>query len=499
MEYVIQNREPKLPLQYFEEISAIPRGSHNEAAVAAYVAQRAKELGLYLRHDEANNVVVKKPGSKGCESLPALMLQSHLDMVCEKNQDTVHDFMKDGIEFVVEGNVLRANGTTLGADNGGGVAFMLALMDADSDQFAHPPLEFLFTAGEEVGFTGAIALDCSDITARRMVGLDCGSEGTFCISSAGTQEIDLRIPYEYESRVGSWLNACLKIKVRGLKGGHSGGCITHELGNANKILGRVLHKLQEKMDLALIEIKGGLMFNAIPREADAIVAINSGCLQLAQDEVAKLNEIIRNELAFSDADVCIKTEIAAIAGSAEKGELDQMMSLNATKTIVNTLYLVHNGVYMMNMAIPGLPVTSSNMGVVSMKEDGVNINFMMRSSNRSVKEEQKARIIEVAKLCGVQQIAVSDWMPEWSFDPNSKMRETAKNVYKEMTGNEVVEHGGHGGLELGVLCDKMPGIDISSTGWNGGGAHTVTEWMDMDSYGRVYEFLKKLIEKLSEE
>lgn len=499
MEYVIKNREPKLPLQYFEEISAIPRGSHNEAAVAAYVAQRAKELGLYVRVDECNNVVVKKPGSKGCENQPALLMQAHLDMVCEKNQDTVHDFTKDGIELIVEGNVLRANGTTLGADNGGGVAYMLALMDADSDAFPHPPLEFLFTTAEEVGFDGALGLDCSDITARRMFGLDCGSEGVLCISSAGTQEIDLKIPYEYESRVGSWLNACLKIKVRGLKGGHSGGCITMELGNANKIMGRVLHHLKELMDVALIEIKGGLMFNAIPREADALIAINSGCLQLAQDEVAKLNEIIKNELAFSDAGVTIKAEVAAIAGSTEKGKYEKVMSLNASQTIIDTLYLAPNGVYMMNMAIPGLPVTSSNMGVVSMQEDGVNINFMMRSSSRSVKEDQKKKITEIAKLCGVKQIVYSDWMPEWDYNPDSPIRETTKALYKELTGEEMVEHGGHGGLELGVFCDKMPGMDIVTLGCKGGGAHTVTEWLDMDSYGRVYDFMKKLIVRLTEE
>lgn len=499
MEYVIKDREPKLPLQYFEEISAIPRGSHNEAAIAAYIAQRAKELGLYVRVDESHNVVVKKPGSKGCEHQPALLMQAHLDMVCEKNQDTVHDFTKDGIRLIVEGSVLRADGTTLGADNGGGVAYMLALMDADSDAFPHPPLEFLFTTAEEVGFDGALALDCSDITARRMFGLDCGSEGVLCISSAGSQEINLTIPYEYESRVGSWLNACLAVKIRGLKGGHSGGCITHELGNANQIMGRVLHQLQKEMDLALIEIKGGLMFNAIPREADALIAINSGCLQLALDEVEKLNQIIAAELAFSDAGVRVTAEVAAIAGSAERGVYDQMLSLQASQTVIDTLYLVPNGVYKMNVAIAGLPVASSNMGVVSMAEEGVRINFMMRSSSRSVKDDLKERISEIARRCGVRRIAYSAWMPEWEYNPESPIRETAKALYRELTGKEMEEHGGHGGLELGVFCDKMPGMDIVTLGCKGGGAHTVTEWLDMDSYGRVYEFMKKLIAKLAEE
>ena len=279
MEYVIQNRQPALPLRYFEEISAIPRGSCNEAAAAEYIRGRAQALGLYVRVDEKSNVVVKKPASPGMEDKPALLLQAHLDMVNEKNGDTVHDFEKDGLKLIVEGNILRADGTTLGADDGKGVAYMLALMDTDSDGFAHPPLEFLFTSGEEVGFAGALALDCADLTARRMIGLDAGPEGVVCTTSAGAQEVILSCPTDFEPVSGK----VLAVRVRGLLGGHSALNITDEKGNANKIMGRILHNLAKQVSFRLCQVTGGAMFNAIPREADALIALQAADEPLAAE------------------------------------------------------------------------------------------------------------------------------------------------------------------------------------------------------------------------
>ena len=222
MNYILTDKEPKLPLKYFEDISAIPHGSYNEKAISAFIADTAAKLGLYARVDERNNVVVKKPATPGYEHLPALLLQAHVDMVNEKNSDSDHDFSKDGLKLILEGNILRADGTTLGADDGKGVAYMLALMDSDSDTFPHPPLEFLFTTGEEVGFWGAMALDCSDITARRMIGLDAGPEGVVATTSAGAQEVIFSIPTEYEPVKGD----VLAVSVRGLLGGHSAMNIT---------------------------------------------------------------------------------------------------------------------------------------------------------------------------------------------------------------------------------------------------------------------------------
>lgn len=492
--YVIQNREPELALHYFEDISAIPRGSYQEEAVARFIAQRAKELGLYVRVDARHNVVVKKPASKGCEELPPVLLQAHLDMVCEKNQDTVHDFEKDGLKLVVDGNILRAEGTTLGADDGKGVAYMMALMDADSDGFAHPPLEFLFTTGEEVGFWGALALDPSDIEARRMIGLDAGPEGAVATTSAGAQEVNLRIPAETMPLEGSYLNGALAIRVRGMLGGHSAGCITLERGNANKIMGRLLHRVQQGADFAICQIRGGLMFNAIPREADAVIALNTGSLQYTMDQLAKEAAAIQEELSVSDPGVSIEMTVIP-----REERPVQMLTLEATQTVADCLYHVPNGVWRMSREIPGFPVTSTNMGVVKLEDGVVTINTMMRSASRTAKEDLLEHICSVAALCGVTCMEKGPWLAAWEYRADSKMRALAKQLYQEQTGKEMAEHGTHGGLELGVFSEKMPGMDIVTLGCDSGNEHTVTEWMDLDSFDRVYRFLKDFLAALTRE
>lgn len=484
MNYVIQNREPRLPLKYFEDISAIPHGSYNEKALAAFIAERAKELGLYVRVDERNNVVVKKPASAGLENQPAILLQAHIDMVNEKNADSSHDFEKDGLKLILEGNILRADGTTLGADDGKGVAYMLALMDEDSDTFPHPPLEFLFTSGEEVGFWGAMALDCSDITARRMIGLDAGPEGVIATTSAGAQEVIMSCPTNFEPAKGE----ILSISVRGLLGGHSAMNITDEKGNANKIMGRILHNVAKVADYRLCSITGGAMFNAIPREATAILALCPDCKQAAVDMVNKVFAQLKEELAASDPDVAISVAAASA---------DHMLSAQTTRTVVECLYNVPNGVRMMNKQVEGLPVTSTNMGVVKTLEDKITVDTMLRSSSRSVNDDYVDNICTVGRLCGMDDIWVSDWMPAWPYMADSKMRELAKQMYKERTGKDMVEFAVHGGLELGVFSEKMPGMDIVTLGCTSGNEHTVTEWMDLDSYARVYEFMKDFIAELT--
>ena len=237
MEYLLKDREPKEALRYFEEISAIPRGSGNEEAISQYLLDFAKAHGLDAYRDSAWNVYITKPGSAGCESLPPLMLQGHTDMVCEKNHNVDHDFTKDPIKLVVEGNILRADGTTLGADNGVAVAWMLSILADDS--LKHPPLECVFTASEEVGLIGAHNLEFDRIHARRLINLDCGPEGVFCCGSAGGQVTDLRLPLRREEAQG----LPLTIRIRGLSGGHSGGLIHKGLGNANVLMGRILRNL----------------------------------------------------------------------------------------------------------------------------------------------------------------------------------------------------------------------------------------------------------------
>ena len=483
MNYILTDKQPKLPLKYFEEIAAIPHGSGNEAAISSFIADTAARLGLYVRVDEYNNVVVKKQATPGYEHLPALLLQAHVDMVNEKNGDSDHDFEKDGLKLVLEGNILRAEGTTLGADDGKGVAYMLALMDSDSDAFPHPPLEFLFTAGEEIGFIGALGLDCSDLTARRMIGLDAGPEGVVATTSAGAQEVILSVPAEYEPVSGE----VIAISARGLLGGHSAMNITDEKGNANKIMGRLLHNTAKVADFRLCKITGGAMFNAIPREADAVIAVESGKKQAVIDRINQVAAEIGEELAASDPDLVVTVHDAAA---------DKMLSEAVSKAVVECLYNVPNGVRMMNKLVPGLPVTSTNMGVVKTLEDKITVDTMLRSSSKSLNDDYVDNICTVGKLTGMTDVWVGSWMPAWPYMADSKMRELAKKLYRERTGEEMRELAVHGGLELGVFSEKMPGMDIVTLGCTSGDEHTVTEWMDIDSYARVYDFMKDFIAEL---
>ncbi|MBS4785380.1 MAG: beta-Ala-His dipeptidase [Clostridiales bacterium] len=484
MKYIIQDREPRLPLKYFEDIAAIPHGSYNEKALAEFIVNRAKELGLYVRVDERNNVIVKKPATPGLEDLPAVLMQAHIDMVNEKNADSDHDFEKDGLKLILEGNILRADGTTLGADDGKGVAYMLALMDEDSDTFPHPPLEFLFTSGEEVGFWGALALDCSDLTARRMIGLDAGPEGVIATTSAGAQEVIVSCPTDFEPVKGK----VLTISVRGLLGGHSAMNITDEKGNANKIMGRVLHNVAKAADFRLCSVNGGAMFNAIPREAVAVIAVCPNCKPAAIEMVEKVYAQVKEELAASDPGVSI---------TVEEGSAQQMLSAETTRAVTECLYNVPNGVRMMNKLVDGLPVTSTNMGVVKTLEDKITVDTMLRSSSRSVNDDYVDNICTVAQLCGMTDTWIGEWMPAWPYMADSKMRELAKKMYRKRTGKEMEEFAVHGGLELGVFSEKMPGMDIVTLGCTSGNEHTVTEWMDIESYARVYDFMKDFIAELT--
>ncbi len=486
MEYILKDYEPKLPLKYFEDISAIPRGSYNEEAVARFVANRAAELGLYNRIDERNNVVVKKPGSPGCEDLPAVILQGHLDMVCEKNADTVHDFKKDGLKLVVEGDKLRADGTTLGRDDGKGVAYMLALMDKDSDRFPHPPLEFIFTTGEEVGFWGAFIFDPYDITGKRLIGLDAGPEYGMCITSAGAQEVTFSCPADFEPIRGE----AVSIRVRGLLGGHSAMRITDELGNANKIMGRILHNIEKEVRFNLCSINGGLMFNAIPREATAIIAADPGKRDDIERIAAKIAGEIKEELAASDPGFYILVTDASA---------DRQMSDRATKTVIDTIYNVPNGVRMMSMEIKGLPITSTNMGIVKTHEDKVTVNTMLRSASHTCSDDFIDNMVSIAKLAGMTGFEYGSWLPAWPYMAQSKMRALAQKMYFERHGEYMKEVAVHGGLELGVFSEKIPGLDIVPIGCNSGDEHTVTEWMSISSYERTYQFLKDFIAELTKE
>ena len=320
MEYLLEGREPKMALRYFEEISRIPRGSGNEEAISQYLLDFAKEQGLDAWRDEHFNVCITKPGSQGCENLPPLMLQGHTDMVCEKNRDVDHDFLKDPIQLVVEGNILRAKGTTLGADNGVAVAWMMSILQDRT--LVHPPLECVFTASEEVGLIGAHNLDYSRLHARRLINLDCGPEGVFCCGSAGGQVTDFTLPLTMEEGNG----ALLRLAIRGLSGGHSGGLIHMGLGNANVLMGRLFRRLMEEMDCRVQSCQGGDKDNAIPRECDASLLVPQDKMDEAQALVKQTEEEIRSQLMPQDKD--FRVEITAEpAGTYQAASLEQSRQL----------------------------------------------------------------------------------------------------------------------------------------------------------------------------
>ena len=486
MRYILSGYEPRLPLKYFEELSAIPRGSCNEKAAADWIESVARSLGLEVYHDEWNNVLVKKAGSPGCEDLPPVILQAHIDMVNEKNRDTDHDFSRDGLELYVDENrILHAKGTTLGADDGKGCGYMLALMDQDGDGFAHPPMEFLFTSGEEIGFRGALHFDFSRLSGKRLISLDGGGEGQITVASAGIQEITWSIPQDWEPAEGK----AVKISVKGLKGGHSAGKITEELGNANKIMGRILHNIQKEVSFNLSCIDGGLMHNAIPREAEAVIVVQCDRCKAAAGKI------------FERVSAEIKEEYAAVEEglfmSLEDAEAGTMVSGETTEKLVNCLFCIPNGVRMMDVRLPGLPVTSTNMGTVKTLDGRFTIHTMIRSSSRSLDADYADHMCTIAALCGVESAEVGPWLPAWPYMPDSRLRKDANALYREQTGRDMEQKAIHGGLEAGVFAGNIPGLDIITLGATSENVHTVTENLDLDSYARVYEYLKEFIRRMT--
>lgn len=317
-----------------------------------------------------------------------------------------------------------------------------------------------------------------------MIGTDAGPEGVMCITSAGGQEVELSVATDFKAIDEEGL----EITVNGLLGGHSAMAITSERGNANKIMGRILHNVAKVAHFHLCDIDGGLMFNAIPREAKAVIALRDKDKEAATEMINKVYAEVKEELAFSDKDVCVTVKPVHVT---------RMLSPKTTTTVVEAIYNIPNGVKMMNMAIRGLPVTSTNMGVVKTHEDKITVNTMLRSSSKTLNDEYADNIISVGKLAGMTDVRVGNWLAAWPYMAQSKMRDLANEMYKEDTGRAMKEFAVHGGLELGLFSEKMPGMDIVTLGPTAGDAHTVTEWLDMDSYARVYDFIKRFIERLT--
>ena len=483
MEYVVKGYRPEALFHFFEDISRIPRSSGREKAVSDYLVGFAKARGLCYVQDDICNVLIRKPASPGCEGKPGVLFQGHMDMVCEKNADVAHNFDTDPLDLYVEDGRLRARGTTLGADNGVAVALMLALLDDDS--LAHPPLECLFTVQEETALVGAAHFDGSLIRSSMMVNLDSEEDGVVTTSCAGGLRVKLSRPYRREAFDG----AALHLFVKGLAGGHSGMEIHQELGCANKIMGRVLCRLSDEMELRIRTISGGNKDNAIPRECQCTVAVNRADLPRALEIVRETEAALRAEYRETDPGVTVLARETPPEGLP--------MSLPDSQNIIRQMALAPHGVLKTNPRAGGFVVASVNFGVIETDEDAVAFHFSPRSSVESLQEETR-RILRLFGETFGDRVEMGDGYPGWAYEPHSRLRETFCQVYQELYGVPPKTMAIHAGLECGLIKSKVPRLDIIAIGATVVGCHTPDEYLELRSLENLWKQVTSLLQRLGE-
>lgn len=479
MNYVIQGRDPASFFRFFEEISAIPRPSYHESDVADYLEAFAKARGLYCYRDDLNNVFIKKPATPGQEHRAPILFQGHTDMVCEKNNGVEHDFLKDPLKLWVDGDLLRAKGTTLGADNGVAVALMLAILDGALAE--HPALECLFTTAEEVGLNGAHGFDYSRITARRMVNVDSESLGTITCGCAGGIRTDMRIAISTEPFAGE----CVRVAISGLMGGHSGENIHCGRGNANKLMGRLLANLLHECDARLINIEGGSKDNAIPRECVAVLAVPN--FDKASELLSAEAALIAQELVEEDRSFCVTVEDA----EAEPF----MMTKDATSRVVAVLAAAPNGVFEMNRNISGLVEYSRNLGVVRTEGDAVELVFASRSALESRLDASTRELDALARVVAATTRHYSRY-PGWEFAPKSELREAYVKAYRDVTGEDAIVNVIHAGLECGIIYSHIPDMDIISIAPTLHDLHSPDESLELPTVEIFWKTIVRLVEIL---
>lgn len=481
---VLKDLKPYDVFKYFEEITQIPRGSGNEKGISDYLVAFAKEHNLEVIQDEALNVIIKKPGTSGYENAPIVIIQGHMDMVNEMNQGTVHDFDKDPLKLRIEGDMVYATGTTLGADNGIAMAYALALLAAKD--ISHPPIEVLMTTDEETGMSGAMALKAEHLDGRILINIDSEEEGKLLVSCAGGVRVSTKLPITWEPISEEKVIAA--VRVRGLKGGHSGMEIHKGRANSNKLMGRFLYDLQGALSYDLCSLNGGAKNNAIPREADAVLALKAEDADALKAMAESWNVVLKNELKASDPEVNIQIEVT-------RDRYDKVFSKETTKKAVQLLYLIPNGIQTMSMEIPGLVQSSTNLGVVTTTAYEVSFDSATRSSVRTLKEDIVYQAKIVAEVVGAKFSTQSDY-PDWQYDADSKIRRVFEKVYKDVTGNEPEIVAIHAGVECGLFKEKFGDIDMISFGPNLYDVHTPDEHLNIPSTERMWDYLLAVLKEI---
>lgn len=473
-EFELLSLEPISLWKYFNELRKIPRCSQNEEKVADFIFTKAKNLGFDVFIDDMKNILVKIPASTSYENKTPICLQAHMDMVCEKNSNVVHDFSMDPIDIYIAGDYVKTRGTTLGADNGIGLAAMLALME-DRD-CSHPPLELLFTVCEELGLAGAIGLNEGLLEARKLINLDGEEEGVVFIGCAGGGDTEFyfpvkRVPVENEG---------LHIKLHGLKGGHSGVDIHLGRANAIKLLVRTLYQLTEMDSFGLSNISGGNKRNAIPREAEALIVIKD--IVNAKKLMKKSIEDFKTEYEGIEDNISIEINVIPVSEVILDG-----------KKVIRLLLALPHGVLTMNPFLEELVDTSTNLAVVQTSEETVEIYHKTRSSFKSAIKEYKDVFDAIGKLAGVD-VVQKDGYPAWKPNIKSPLLKIAKETYQNMYNRSLKVKAVHGGLETAVIGGKYPGMDMISIGPTLNYPHSPAESVQISSVKKFYDFLKQLLE-----
>ena len=471
--------QPASVFGYFEEICAIPHGSRNTKAISDYLVSFAKDRGLRYIQDDANNVIIFQDGTCGYEDHAPVILQGHMDMVCEKDASCPLDMAVDGLDIAHDGRHVFARGTTLGGDNGIAVAYALALLDDTS--IPHPPLEVVITVDEEIGMLGAAVIDLSELKGRLLLNLDSEDEGVFTVSCAGGATATINLEAERRAVYGP----CVRLCVDGLQGGHSGAEIHKNRGNANKIMGEFLSRIQALMPLCLTSFAGGAKDNAIPRSCQAnVVAMGinleriNGIAETLQAEVrAQYNEPEATVQAF---------DLDALGGNALSTEL--------TAKVIGLLCSAPNGVQAMSEEMPGLVQTSLNMGIAKLGST-MKMTFSVRSSVNQEKQELLGKLQELAKFYDASYSQMGEY-PAWEYKADSKLRSIMVDTYKRLYGKEPEVLAIHAGLECGLLGEKLPGLDCVSIGPQMQDIHTSREKLDIASTERTWHFLLEILKAL---
>jgi dipeptidase D len=479
----LSHLEPEPVWKFFEEICLVPRPSKKEEQIRNYLLEFGRNHQLETRTDETGNVIIRKPAHPGQEHLRKVVLQSHMDMVCEKNSDSPHDFSKDAIQPYIDGEWVKARGTTLGADDGIGMAVQLAILA--SGDIPHGPLECLFTVDEETGLTGAFGMQPGFMEGTILINLDSEDEGEIFIGCAGG--MDTVATFKLKEKKAPTGHKAYQVKVSGLKGGHSGDDIHKGLGNSIKILNRLLWNATHHQGIRIARIEGGNLRNAIPREASAMVMVPEKHEKEFVDYVRHYTSDVKNELSVTEPGLVIECQPAENAA--------MVLSKKLQKKLLNALYSCPHGVIAMSFKMPGMVETSTNLASVKSDEQKLVVATSQRSDTATSKKDIAHMVESVFCLAGAK-IAHSDGYPGWTPNPDSEVLKISVNVYEELFKTKPVVRSIHAGLECGLFLEKYPGMDMISIGPTLRGVHSPDERLEISTVQKFWDFLLGILARI---